>query len=365
MNESLTNRQIAFVIIGIVVGYGILGLPKNVTENAGTGAWFTLLMATGITMIFTYVITYLPYVHKNKTIYEYGNILVGKYITHIIMCVYILYFFMLSSMSVRMSSETIKLMVLINTPIWALTLLFMVVVYYAVRKGLGTIGRVCEIYGLIIIIGAIVIHLSIFTQGKLIKLKPFFVVANMQAYIKATLVTIFPFLGIEILMVIPFEKKNNSKKIFKYTGLTVGFIGLFYILIVESCISVMGVDSIIYYKDALFATVRRVDIKSLEFLERIDGIFIMLWIMSIFCTICLETYGAILLISKYLKNTNFSVISLIVIVLCYIVAQIPQTVSEVEKIMDYISYCTLITAGLIPAILFLITKVKESHKKIR
>lgn len=365
MNESLTNRQIAFIIFGIVVGYGVLNLPKNIVENAGSGAWFTLLIGTVITMIFTYIITYLGYVHENKTIYEYSNILVGKYITSIFMIIYIIYYFMLFTMIIRMSSEAIKLTVLIKTPVWALSLLFLSVVYYAVIKRLVVIARICEIYGLIIIIGIIIIHLAISTQGKLINLRPFFVVGDIQAYLKATLVTIFPFLGIEILAIISFNKKKNNKPIFKYTAFMVGFIGILYILIVESCISIMGVDGIVHYKDALFATIRRVDIKSLQFLERLDAIFLTIWIMGMFCTASIEAYGSIFLISKWFKNIHFNILAFILIFLSFIVGQIPNTINEVEKIMDYISYCTLITAGLIPMILFLITKVKEYDKKIR
>ncbi len=365
MNESLTNRQIAFTIFGIVVGYGVLNLPKNVVENAGSGAWFTLLIGTAITMIFTYIITYLGYVHKNKTIYEYSNMLVGKYITSIFMIIYIIYYFMLFTTIIRMASEAIKLTVLIKTPVWALSLLFLLVVYYAVIKRLVVIARICEIYGLIIIISAIIIHLTISTQGKLINLRPFFVVGDIQAYLKATLVTVFPFLGIEILTIISFNKKKNNKRIFKYTAFMVGFIGILYILIVESCISIMGVDGIVHYKDALFAVIRRVDIKSLQFLERLDAIFLTIWIMGMFCTASIEAYGSIFLMSKWFKNIHFNLLAFIVIFLSFIVGQIPKTINEVEKIMDYISYLGIVTAGLIPTILFLITKVKKYDKKIR
>lgn len=37
MNDSLTNRQIAFVVFGVIVGYGVISLPKNVVETAGSG----------------------------------------------------------------------------------------------------------------------------------------------------------------------------------------------------------------------------------------------------------------------------------------------------------------------------------------
>ncbi|GAA0177547.1 GerAB/ArcD/ProY family transporter [Clostridium sediminicola] len=363
MNKSLTNRQIAFIIFGIVSGYGILSLPKTIAESSGTGGWFTLLIATIIVMIFTYIITYLGYVHEDKTIYEYNQIIVGKGIASIFIIIYCLYFFMLFTMGTRMACEAIKQTVLIKTPIWALIMLFYLVMYYAVAKRLCTIAKVCEIYGAIIIISAIVIHLAMTTQGKVINLKPFFVIEDIKEYFKATSVTIFPFLGIEILTIVPFNKKNNDKNIFKYTISMVGFIGIFYIFVFESCISVMEIDSIIYYQDALFATIRRIDIESLEFLERLDGIFLIIWIMSIFCTLTLEAYGSILLLSKFLKKINFNLISALVFAMSFFIALVPKTIDTAQKILDYVGYTSIITAGLIPLILYIITKVKKIDKK--
>lgn len=364
MKESLTNRQIAFIIFGFIVGYGVLGLPKNITESAGTGGWVSLLIATIITLLFTYILTYLSYVFDDKTIFEYSQTLVGKTITYIFMVVYSVYFFMIFTMVTRISSETIKLTILVKTPVWALSLVFFIVVYYAVIKELRVIGRICEIYGLIIIITAIIIYFLIFSQGKLVNIKPFFVMKDIPIYFKSTLSAIFPFIGFEILIIIPFNRKENNKKIFKYTTLMVSFIGLLYILVVEACVSVMGVDGIIHYKDALYATIRRVDIQSLQFLRRLDSIFLIAWIMSIFTTITLAAYGCIFILSKLLNKIKFNILAFFVIILSFLVSMVPKTTDEIQKVLDYTGYGVFLTGALIPVILLIITKVKKYDKKI-
>ncbi|SHJ73834.1 GerAB/ArcD/ProY family transporter [Paramaledivibacter caminithermalis] len=363
MNNSLTDRQIAFILFGIIVGYGIMPMAKNVAENGGTGGWFALLIATLITAIFTYIITYLGYVHKNKTIYEYSQLLLGKFFTNIFMIIYIIYFFMFFTMIIRMASEVIRLTILLKTPVCAMCLLFLVAVYYAVSKGIRVIARICEIYGLIIIIFLLTIQLAIFTQGDIINLKPFFVLEDIKSYIKATSTIIFPFIGIEILAVIPLDKKENSKKIFGYNILMVVFIGILYILVAESCISVMGVDGIIYYKDSLLATIRRIEIPHLQFLRRLDGIFLPIWIMTLFCTFILSAYGSVFLTSKLFKNTSHKKITFVVVITSFIIAQIPNTINQIEKLMDYISYLGIIVSGIIPVILFVATKVKRYDTK--
>ncbi|QXM07085.1 GerAB/ArcD/ProY family transporter [Crassaminicella indica] len=364
MTDYITNRQIAFIIFGALVGYGVMGLPKNVAESSGTGGWFTLIVVTFIVMIITYMVTYLSYVHKNKTIYEYSQILTGKVVTYIFMNLYIFYYFLVFSMLGRISSETIKLSILLRTPVWALSFVFFSIAYYALTKRLRVIARICEIYGVIIIVVTVMMHFAMFTQGKFINLKPFFVMEDLPAYLKASVKLIFPFLGVEILTVIPFNKKN-SKNVLKYTVFIVAFVGIIYILVAESCISVMSVDGIIHYNDAVLATIRRIDIQSLQFIRRLDGIFLIIWIMAIFCTMIIWAYGGIFLLSKFFKKVHFNYLALVVVIMAYIVSLIPTTFEQVQKILNYVSYYGLVCMVLIPAILFFITKVKKYDKKVQ
>lgn len=92
MHESLNNRQIAFYLFGVIVGYGFINLPKDITENAGTGGWIVILISTLLVIIFTLIVIYLGYTFKGKTLYEYSNILVGKYISKILIILYSIYF---------------------------------------------------------------------------------------------------------------------------------------------------------------------------------------------------------------------------------------------------------------------------------
>lgn len=365
MNESLTNRQITFVLFSAIVGYGVMSLPKDLAESAGTGGWITLLISTSIAIFFTYIITYLGYIHKEKTIYEYSELLVGKFITFLFITIYIIYFFVIFTMITRLSCEVIKLSVLIKTPIWATSSLFLLVTYYVIINRLRIIARLCEIYGVLIIIAYLTIFFLISTQGNLINIKPFFNSENITTYLKATSATITPFLGIALLTTIPFYKKTNNKKIFMYTIIMMGFIGLLYIFVVESCISVMSVAGIVYYKDSLIATIRRINIKWLQFFTRLDGIFLIAWVMAVYCTIVTFAYGSIFLLSKYLKKIHFNLLTFIVLLLSFIVSQIPKTINDVQNIITYFGYVGALTIGGIPLVLLIITKVKKYDKKTK
>lgn len=364
MKEYLTNRQIAFIIFGVIVGYGIMPLTKDIVEEAGTGGWFALLIAIVIAIIFTYIFTYLGYVHQNKTIDEYSEILTGKFITYIFISIYIIYYFLGCTLVTRMVSEQVKLTMLVKTPAWALSLMILLVAYYAVIKRLKIIAMLCEVYGVFIIVGFLIMILALLTKGKLINLKPFFVLEDIKTYFKATSGTIAPLIGMEIIGIIPLSRRTNNKKIFKYTTCMVGFIGILYILEVEACMAIMG-ESVIYYKSALLATIRRTEIQAFQFLRRLDGLFIIFWLMAVFCTVTIWAYGAVFFIHKYYKKISFNILAFIVIGFSFIVSTIPKTIDKVEEIYKYLGYIGFVAAGVIPMILFVITKMKKYDKEIQ
>ncbi|WP_066826848.1 GerAB/ArcD/ProY family transporter [Clostridium tepidiprofundi] len=358
MNESLSNKQIIFIIYGTIVGYGIVGLPRKAVEAAGTSGWICILIAGIISTFVTHMILYLSYVYKDKTLFEYSNILVGKYITYVFVSIYIIYFFIMFTMITRISSEVIRLTILLETPQMVLCIFFYLVAYYAVMKKIRVVGRLNEIYSIITICFIVSIQLTMFSQGKLINLKPYVVTSDVVVYFINSFKMIFSFLGMEILVAIPLTKEND-KKIFKYSSFMIIGLTFLYIILTESCIALMGVDDVIHYKDVLFVAIRRVDIQPLQFLRRMDGIFISAWIMVIICSVMLFSYGAILFVDKLFNKIKYNIIVFVVFVLSFVFSQIPKTIAQIEKIIDMLSYLGVVTVLIIPLILFIITKVKR------
>lgn len=363
MNKALTNRQISLILYSIIVGYGVVNIPQSTARVAGTSGWIPLLINTIISILVTYMITYLCYAQEKQEFLEYSTKLVGKVITYIFMLIYILYFFMFYTMLIKIYADTLNTSILSKTPVWSLSLLFFLVVYYALTKGLNTIARICELYGLFSILSFITINTVLFTHGEAVNLRPLIMPESIFTYIKACFKTIFPFLGMEALLFIPINK-NSNRKVFKYTTSIVIFIGLLYIYIFESTISVSGVDVITSYKSSLFLVVKGVEIPYLEFFRRLDGIYIVYWTMNIFCSTCLWSYGASSFINQLFTKLQYKHIVLFVTAIGFIVSQIPKKMEIVELLIKYNGYMGLLTAFIIPCILLIITKVKKNDKKV-
>lgn len=362
MNNSLTNRQIAFIVYCTIVGFGIVNIPRDAADVGETGGWVSLVILTIIFILNTYLITYIAYVSGEKDLYEYCEMLIGKFFSYVFLIIYAIFFFIPFTMITRIYSETVRITILPKTPSWTMALFFFIVVYYALKKGLNVIARVCEIYGFINIIGNIFMGIILFTQGKSINLRPAFVKEDILRYIIGAPKLLFAFLGVELILFIPLNKKNN-KNVFKYTTAIIGLIGILYILVSEAVIAVVGVDAVMLYKASLFNVVRGVDVKYLEIFRRLDGIYVIIWTFNIFCSVSLWGYGVIKCVNKVFKNSQNANKAIYITILAFIVSQIPGSTNDVENILKYNGYLGYITAFIIPTILLIITKVRKYDKK--
>ncbi|WP_410506289.1 GerAB/ArcD/ProY family transporter [Haloimpatiens sp. FM7315] len=360
--EGLKNKSIVFVIFGAVLGYGVLELPKLVAEDAGTSGWIRLIMVTLFAVIIAVITVKLSYIHENKTLFEYSKELVGNVFGNVIIITYIIYFFLLFTFIIRGSAETIKLSVLEKTPVWAMTCMLFIAVYYAVVKGFKCISIISQIYGVIVLSVIVTVHILMFAKGEILNIKPLFSLEHVYDYFKIDFKLVLAFLGSECISFVCLDRKRN-KNLCKYVATMVLIIGFLYILIVESCISIIGINDIVHYKDAVIATIRRVEIPYLEFFRRFDGLSLIVWIMSVFCTISIYAYGTVFFLSKYFKKTNIKILTAIVIVLGFCVSEIPGTLKGVQDGIKYIGYFGIIPYAVVPTSLLIITKVKKYDKK--
>lgn len=361
MNESVTNRQIVFMLFAAIVCYGSVNLPNDTAIAAGTGGWISLIFTTAIVCLFTYLITYIGYNNENQTLFEYGKKLLGKTVGKLITIIYIIYFLIVFSVLLRAYSELIIIIFLHDTPVWAMSLFFLLVVAYALTKSLAIIGRIAEIYAPVALIGFIFIHIIMATQGNLLNIKPILGSENVMTYVKASYKFLLPFLGSEILMFIPINKKIN-KGVIKYSTLSIILVGLLYILVVESTISVVGVEDVVYYNASVFKVLNGIDIPYLEILRRPDGAYIFFWTMNMSCALYIWSYGVVSLSQKLLKKLPNNMIILSVITLSLILSQIPQNYNELKKMFSLVGYIGIFTLIVMPTILFIATKVKKNDK---
>lgn len=364
MDKYVTNRQLFFIIFLSLEAFSIIELPKLMAETAGTGSWLVIFIAMIFFVVAISIIASLNNNFQGKILFDYSNILVGKIITWIFAIVFTVYYTVLTGLIKRSIAEIIKNAFLPKTPAWAGMLVMLALTGYAATRGLANIGRIFEFFGFITIIAFSFLQTLIFFEGEFIYLEPFFDSSMLLDYAKALPLLILPFLGIEIITVIPFSDQVN-KRASLYCKIGVIAVGINYILTVSLTFMMLSPDDTVYYSEPLIRAIRRVDIPSLQIFQRLDVIFVSAWFFSVFCALSMLIFVAGTYLNKLIPKSKMNWTVPIVTLVAYIIALIPQSSAAVSDSLKFVTrYVGIFPTLIIPIILFITMKVKKNAGKL-
>lgn len=356
---KVTNRQIFFILVLTLTSYSIVDISRAMAEAAGTGGWFTLLVTALIFSIFAVIIVYLNNMFKGQMIVDYSKQLVGKTLAYAIAIYYVLYFLMIVVFLVVNMSRILNLDFFDKTPTIAMIIISVPIFCYIAYKGINTAARMCEILGLIFLLTGTTVHILMMSQGGFVNVRPVFNPAETGRYFSAMKETIFPFLGIEVLLIIPMGK-HNSKKSVKTAFFAILTICALYILVVETCIMKLGVNDILNYSNSLIESIRDMALPFLDFLERMDILFLTIGFMGMYMGISIVFTAITEYLCKVFSKAKRVVIVIIlgslVIILAFLAgmwADFSKTVLQTGIVLGIISTCA------IPTVLLIIAKVKK------
>lgn len=359
MDNSITNRQIFFILLLTLTSYSLVGISKAMAESAGTGSWITILITSIFFGLAAIVIVSLNNMFKGKMLLDYATQLVGKPIGYCIAIYYIMYFLLIGVLLVISMGKLLKVDFFPKTPIWAIIMIGIPLFSYIAYKGINTIARLFEFFGLIFIITAVTVHILMITQGEVERILPLFNSSDMGNYLKAIKQAIFPFLGIEVLLIMPLSKKNGRKGI-RTAFLSIISIGLFYILVIESCIMKIGINDIVNYNDSLIEAIRDISLPFLGFLERVDILFLTVGFWGIYLGISIVFTAIVEYLCKIFSRRSRLTIVIIVGIVIFILSLIANGILGFEEfVIETGTFLGMISCIIIPVILMIIAKVKK------
>lgn len=337
----------------------LITIPGNAVKAAGTGAWFAIMLLTLLFGFGVFIIASLGKTFEGKTIHEYSNILVGKVVSKIIGFIYTSYFLFFSVILFRSVANFIKENSLPLTPMWAILLIFISTVLYIVYKGLTTIGRLVEIFGIIFILISLSVHIAEFFLGDISYIKPFFEPKLVKEYIFGTKDLIYAFIGIEILTIIPFGKTNRNKGVL-YSVIGVLYVGLYYIIAAETSVMIVGINQIKKYNASLVEALRQTKLPSMFVLERFDILFLTVGTFGVLCGLATILFGAaentVKLFSVKRRNYILIAVGVVVFVSAMLIDKPRQVTFLYNSVLPIVG---IFTGFVIPIILFILTKVKK------
>ncbi|WP_168188661.1 GerAB/ArcD/ProY family transporter [Thermoflavimicrobium daqui] len=355
--DQLTPTQVAVIVCSYLLGSGTLSLPRVVTSEVGTpDGWLSVLIAGFLFMWLGYIMAKLGAYFPGKTIYEFGEEIVGKWLGLLISIFIIVYFLSELAFETRMLVEITKTYLLENTPREVTLALFLFIVVYIVVGGIHPIARLFGIFlpiTIIVLVFILLLGLKLFDINQL---RPF-MGQGIIPVIKGILPSTRVYLGIEGILIISAFTQNG--KPFKKAVLA--GIALPMLLYVMVMIIVMGSLSVEGVSIRIFPTIdfiRSYEIEGLLF-ERFETLLLTIWILQIFTVIVSVFYVLVTGLACIFHKREHAFIYGILPVI-YILSLIPRNMNEVSLWGDWNNQYFLMLCG-ISFILLLIQKIREKR----
>ncbi|WP_028403399.1 GerAB/ArcD/ProY family transporter [Ectobacillus panaciterrae] len=355
--NKITQGQFALFIIQSQIGISILPLPFRLHPIAKGGGWISVLIAGAAVQIILVVIWALMKRFPSSTVYEISSQLMGRFLGKVIALAYIVYFLVLGGTAMLTFSNIISQWMLPQTPKWAVLALEVIIGFYLSRESLRTIARyfvlVCFLIPLLILLVAYG-----YTNVDFTFIHPL-QEAGWWNILKGAKETVTAFYGFEILLIIyPFVEGQSGGKL-KALFFANGFVTLFYTFTVFTCLITFNPEQFEMIPEPVLYL-----IKSYRFhiVNRPDLIFLSIWLPIITTSVSIYYYAAAKGIQYLFRSDNHKKAVPYAALICFAVALIPQTPSDVEllgKVVDKAAYGFVGGGPLLLLLLSYILKKKE------
>ncbi len=364
MNNTITNRQVFFVLIVTLTSYSVIVIAKEMAQSAGTGAWLTILVTAMVFAIAAAIIMRLNNMFEEKMLFDYAPSLISKPGTFLLGFYFTLYFLFILVFLVTGLSKLLNADFFPKSPLWAFPLFGLPVFCYVAYKGVTNVARLAEIVGSVFVVTAVLVHTLMATEGHVNRILPLFNAAEIGNYISGFQYSIFPFLGIEVLLVMPISRKS-VKKSAKTAFFSLLFIGLFYVLVVESSIMKLGLHDITNHNDALIVAIRDTSPQALEIIARLDILYLTVGFGGLFIGISLVMLNIVEYLCRMFKQVSRLVIVISVGVATFGLFFVVSGIKGYEEFSETVgTYLGIISSMVIPLGLLLIAKAKNKKKKV-
>lgn len=139
--RMIEPHQLFFIIVQTQIGIGILSLPFVVHERAGKDGWLSILLAGLFVQIGTLIIVALAARFPDKTLYDYMPIVIGKWLSRLLIILFTLFFFLTSIQVLSNFLIFTSIWVFPRTPSLVFAVITAGITVYLIRENIQVIAR--------------------------------------------------------------------------------------------------------------------------------------------------------------------------------------------------------------------------------
>lgn len=268
---------VALIFI-VMINQVLLGAAKNIIITTASSAWLNTLFIILIGLALVFIITKLFKKFDTLDIIDISEYIGGKFLKTAICVISLIFFLVSGGLILHHICDCLEIIYFSNINRLFLQLIFLVGSVICAKKGIATIGKTNLIFSTLLVVPMIVLWVSLAFDMEIQRIFPILGYGfNNTFFCNAT--NIYAFSGLIFLFfIMPFL--NNSKDFSKigFLGFIVSSLYLFFTVV--SLLLSFPFSGITEELLSIYLLSRVVSLGT--FLERLDAIYVFLWILSSF-----------------------------------------------------------------------------------
>ena len=355
--NKISIRQIYIIFFIGICSSLIEILPLHLSSLAGPTLWLSPFINFGLFLILIGVLHSIFKNNPDKSLMEIMDIVFGKIFSKLLFLVYIAYFILRTSIYLRYFGERLVSTLYSYGNIIFFISALLILIFFVVKKSIENLARFCEIFiyifiaavALIVILAIPDISLKNFAFPNLGDIINNFhtipMVSGVFSYITFAL-----FLGNYI------SRKQEIRK----QGLKISFILLFFSLaVILVTVGVFGHNLVQKLTFPFFSEIKNISI--FKTIERVESVFITLWLVTDFVIISFLVYITSHISSYVSKSKDIKYISTPIIFLVFICSLlISNNIFELDAFSkNIVPYFSFTLGFIVPIVLLTIGKLRR------
>lgn len=356
---KINPGEFSILVFAFTLGTAVLHAPSLLASQAKQDAWIASALTLLASLLFIYLYTQLISLYPSMTFVEMNEKIFGKWTGKITSLLYLFYILQIIGGGFRGIGNFFTTQIMVETPIEVIMIMFLIVSLIGVRLGLEVISRSALIFFPWIVILLLMLILFLIPQIKIENMQPIFG-EGLKPVLKGSYINLsMPYLQLAIfLMVTPFvTDKNKMKKAF-YKGTVVG--GILLTLLVMFSILVLGADITARQATATYVLGKKISIG--DFLERIEVIVAIIWILTIYFKLTICYYALVLGIAQVLglKSYKIFLFPLAFIIIPFSIFIHPNVVHVSNYIAKGLPPYSITICFVLPLLLLVVGKIRKN-----
>ena len=357
---KLNKLEAIALIVIITINQIILNLPSTIILNTGSSAWINVILISILSIIFCLLIIKLFKPFPTCDIVDISEYLGKNILKNIIATLYILFFIFISAVILRYLTNSLKLIYFEKSPIVFLLILFLIPVVFALRLGIKPISRVNLIFIPMVLISMIIILFSTSNYFIPQRIFPILGFGTNETFLIG-LNNIFTFSAFAYLyFLIPLLKNPND---FKKVAIISIVISAIYIFLSVICL-IMMFPFIAFTDEMLSIYLLTRLIEFGKFFQRVDAIFVLIWILSAFSFLSITLEFTNRIIKKLLNLKTHKELSYSICAIIFSLALALANISNIRFMQyDILRYFVIVLVFILSLIILLLANLKHKKEK--